>query len=66
MIMEQKGFLQALNLNGWIVSLKVFKKTCRCGTWGHSLAVNLAVLGLWMDLMISEGFYNPNNSTFVF
>jgi len=35
---------------------------CRCGTWGHGLAVDLAVLDLQVDLMILKVCHNLNNS----
>uniref|UniRef100_A0A8C3Q5B2 Uncharacterized protein n=1 Tax=Geospiza parvula TaxID=87175 RepID=A0A8C3Q5B2_GEOPR len=35
---------------------------CVCGSWGQGLLVALAVLGEQLDLMISEGFPNLNNS----
>ena len=35
---------------------------CRCDAYRHSWVVDLAVLGLWLDLMILEVFSNLNNS----
>jgi len=34
----------------------------RYGTYGHGLVVDLAVLGLWWDLMILKVFSNLNDS----
>ena len=38
-------------------SLKVFQKTCRCGTLRYGL-VGLVVLGRWLDLVIFKVFSN--------
>lgn len=34
----------------------------RFGTWVHELVVALSVLGTQLDLMVSEGFSNQNDS----
>lgn len=38
---------------------------CRHGTWGHGFVVDLAMLGLWLDLMILKAFFNQNDSVIV-
>jgi len=35
-----------------------------CGTWGHGLVVDLAALGLQLDLIL-KAFSNLNGSTFM-
>lgn len=35
---------------------------CRYGPWGHSFLVNMVMLGEWLDSMITEVFFNLNNS----
>ena len=37
-------------------------KVCRHGTWGHGLVVDLAVLGLQLDLIILKVFANVIDS----
>jgi len=35
---------------------------CGCGIWGRGLVMDLAVLGLWLDLILKL-FSNLNDST---
>lgn len=38
------------------------QKICGCDIWGHGLAVDLAVLGKWLELVILQGFSSLNDS----
>lgn len=46
------------------------EQTCTCGIWGHGLvspsSTTSAVLGEWLDSMISEGFCNANYSVILY
>lgn len=45
-----------------IISPGSVRKMCKCGSGGHGLVVELAVLGYWLDLMILAVFPNCNGS----
>jgi len=53
---------QAAQVSALVVIPGGTYKTCRCGTYGCSLVMDLAVLDLWFDFMILKLFSSLNNS----
>lgn len=62
-----KALEPAAQRSGGVTILAIVKKSCRCGTWGNGLMVNMVLVqGWWLDSMILEIFSTFNDPRIAF